>query len=568
MSARAGRRGKTPAHHYLGRFLGGLHMDGRVRSDATFWRRGTAGPPGWFGGGQPSRWAMRAGWSRAAIRLAVVAALVGLWRWRTGTEWALGLAAGPVAGWRVVRVVRAVQAARHQRELIVPLSGALAPFLGVSAGEVAAALEVRPDFDDVPGGEDVGVLQLPDEWPGTPEQRARVQQVIDARLGVELRFRWQTARYPMVVRFYRAPTPPARVAFSDPDVREAIDACAPDRVVLGKAADGSIHYGDLALDDPHWAINAGSRRGKTSLLLLIAAQLLNKGAELVMFIDPKLVGLTAFDGIPGVDIRDNGIEDMWDGIAAFRAFVEGRIAAFKADRSLKFRRATLFIDEVNQFSAMSAQYWRRIKEKSDPAMPPVWDDLAMLVWMGAQFCVNVVIDGQRLDGPTLKDLRDSFGVRLLAGYTPQQYKFLVDISPMQRSQKPRGRFLLFSGGELTWLQLVHGSEAELYDYAMAGREGVPVPVLEAPDLGAMPAPGTGDTGPVIVGLAAAAEHLGMELEAFRKARQRRPVEGEETRQGRPVWSAAALTEWRESRPSIALVSDADADECEPSESVS
>src|SRR5262245_29966610 len=104
------------------RFIGGQHLDGRKRSDATFWSDGMSGEPSWWGTGRESRWVLMAGWKRAAVRLAVLAALAGLaWPpWRVVTEWALALTGGPAAGLVLWRTVRAARRMRHRRTLERP----------------------------------------------------------------------------------------------------------------------------------------------------------------------------------------------------------------------------------------------------------------------------------------------------------------------------------------------------------------------------------------------------------------------------------------------------------------
>jgi hypothetical protein len=200
---------------------------------------------------------------------------------------------------------------------------------------------------------------------------------------------------------------------------------------------------------------------------------------------------------------------------------------------------------------MWAAYWHRVKSKGDPAKPPVWDDVAAAVWMGAQANANVIVAGQRLDYQILGGMLGSFGVRLLAGYMPQDYARLVGQTPFIRSQKPRGRFLLYAGDELDWLQLVKvdDPDRDFSEFCAWVREGL----QGAPDLAAAGGTGTGGTiagTALIVGLAAAAGHLGMNPEAFKKARQRRPVPGEiTTPDGRPAWAPDVLTAWRGERVS-------------------
>jgi hypothetical protein len=562
--SRAQAAGKPPAIVWLARlawrFFSGRHLDGRARSDATFWRTGSEPLGEQYWASRGSWWAMRAGKHRLMVRVVAAAIGVGLWRWRQGTEWALALTGGPLLGLASWRACRAVVLWRHRRQLERPMSAALSPYLGVSPMAVESGLRVRPDYMDADGGEHLAALSLPDHWAATPDQRKLVEQVMEARFGVGLKFQWRTASYPMVLNVTRAPVPPGLVRLAD--WLDRIATLPLERIMLGLDAERSPRDWDTSREDPHIAIHGGSRRGKTSVLLLITVQIIRKWALAVLrpgspactagrvcYIDPKRVSSASLAGVPGVELHNDprDVDGMWAGVAAFRELVEDRYDALAADPTLEFQPALLVIDEVSQFAGMSAMHWRATKAKSDPALPPVWNDVATAVWMGAQARAHVVVAGQRLDYAILGGMLGSFGVRLLAGYTPQDYARLVGQPPFLRSQKPRGRFLLYEGGECTWLQLVKvddpdGDYTALRDWALGGPRG--------PDLDAMPGTGTRDAREV-VGLAAAAELLGMELEAFKKARQRRPVPGETAGpDGRtPAWPADALTRWRAERPS-------------------
>lgn len=527
-----------------GRFVAGHHLDGRKRSDASWLRAGTAGELSPLTG-RETWWTLLPGWKRAAIRLALVAVLVGLWRWRRGTEWVLALTLGPALGLAIARYVRAVRLWRHKRELVQPMSLALSPFLGVPPSAVEAGLSVRPDFEDSAGGEHVGALELPDHWAATPDQKARVEEVIGARFGMDLRYQWRTHAYPMVVNFTRAPVPPSMVTLAE--VRAEVAARPVHKVLLGRAADGSLVWWDRKSEDPHMAVHGGSRRGKTSLLLSIAAQELERGGR-VTALDPKWIGLAALAGVPGVTLlRDpRDIHAMWAAIKAFHAMIEDRFETLTSDPTAEFGYELLIVDEVSMFSEITQRTWRAEKERSDPALAPVWGDLAAAVWLGAQVHAHVIVAGQRLDYAILGGMLGSFGVRLLAGYGPQDYARLVGVPPFLRSQKPRGRFLVYVGGELEFAQLVFGEPGEWRDYAMEALR----PASVGSDLAAG-RPGETSATRELVGLADAAAHLGMTDFAFRKARQRRPVEGEtRTPDGRPAWTPEMLDRWR-GRPAAA-----------------
>lgn len=528
------------------RLLRGKHWHGQPLSDATFWSPGTQGPPHWWGRGRPSRWALMAGWQRAAFWWTLLAVLVGLWRWRTGTEWVLAGVGGPAFGVLVWRAWRAVRRAAHRRRLERPLAGALAPYLGTSPAVVESGLNVRHDYEDAASGEYVASVVLPDHWAATPDQRRLVEDVVSARFGAELRYQWRTSAYPMRLNVTRAPVPPARVAFAD--VREAIDASPADRLVLGKSADGSLVCWDRSAEDPHAAVHGGSRRGKTSLLLLLAAQELRHGGRVVA-IDPKRVGLLPLAGMgPAVELHNDprNVEGQWQAIARFRQLVEDRYDQLEADPTAEFPHALLIIDEVSQFSAQSAAAWRQVKERSDPALPPVWSDVAAVLWMGAQAHCHVVLAGQRLDYNLLGGLLGSFGIRMLAGFQPVDYARLVGVPPVQRSQKARGRFLVYAGGELTWTQLAYGDADELRGWVLEGRQAASQAASHpVPDVGRGPEDATGDSGGrVLVGLAAGAEYLGLSVDAFRKRLERGGrVPGEFRAGGQPAWRAADLDVW-------------------------
>jgi hypothetical protein len=549
MSGRAG--GTARPRHTLpriaGRFLIGHHLDGRRRSDATFWTDGTAGEAGYWGSGRESRWVLLAGWKRAAVRLVLVAALVGLVIRPGLTEWVLALVGGPLAGlWLWGRVV-AVRLWQHRRQLERPLALALAPFLGTSPRSVEAALAVEPGFEAAAGGEHVAALELPDHWAATADLKARVEEVIHARLGVELKWHWQTSRYPMVLSVTRAPVPPALVPFAE--LRAAIEACEPGKMLLGVAADGTHRHWDTASEDPHIAIHGGSRRGKTTLLLLTSGQTIRQwersplpadapecAAGRVIAVDPKRVSLLALAGMPGVELLNDprDVEGMWAGVGRFRELVEARYEVLAADPTAEFRRSLLILDEVSMLSGMWAQHWRRVKERSDPALPPVWDDVAACVWMGAQCAAHVIVAGQRLDYQILGGMLGSFGVRMLAGYAPQDYARLVGVPPFLRSQKPRGRFLVYAGGELDWIQLVFAEPNEVRSWLLNPGDG-------APDLAEDVRHATGD---VLVGLAAGAAYLELNVDAFRKRRERAGAVPGEFRVGhQPAWKPADLDRW-------------------------
>lgn len=541
------------------RFAAGLPLSGHRRTDASPLRRGTRSLHG--ATGRASAWAHLPYAYRAAVRWGCVVC-AGTLAWGAlvhpvATLAVLSAVAACLAPWGLLRAFRIVARLRHRHDVEGPLALALSPVLAVTPSVTSAALTVVPEYADTKGGEPVARLGLPDAFHAASDQQKRVEDLFASRLGVDCRFTWRTSRAPMLLEVSRAPVPPDMVPLAD--VMADVDKCEEGTVVLGKNASGNVFYGDFLNEDPHWGVSAGSRRGKTTLLCVVAAQLLRQGAERVTGIDPKMISLDPLVGLPRVDIRNDprDVQSMWDAVADFRAHMDGRMNAYSKDRTLEFRRSLLIIDEINQFAAMSLDHWRAIKEKSDPAQPPVWRDLAAIAWQGAQLRCNMIVVGQRLDTAATggAGLRDSFGIRMLAGFTPQQWGFLVGTYPVPRSQKPRGRFIVVNGGEQTWVQLVLATPQEIRDLASdrlrpAGTS--PASTVSRTDGGE--GRGTGPTSlPVRYGLREASSDLGagivpMRYEALKKARQ----SDDTFPQGRAIPSGTTytreeLSEWHEAR---------------------
>lgn len=540
------------------RFITGLPLDGKHRTDAGYLRRGVRS---FEKTGRASSWAHRPHAHRAGVRWAcVTVAAVLVWGAVThpaATVAALAVlaAAGAVTGG--VITWRGVLQLRHRRQVETPLSLALAPVLAVTPSVAAAGLTVERGFADSKGGVQVARLELPNHFHADADQQKRIERLFESRLGVDCRMTWRMSKAPMHVEVHRAPTPPESVALAE--IMPAIEKASEGEIVIGKDANEQIYKGDFLLEDPHWGLSAASRRGKSSFLCLVAAQILRQGGE-VIGIDPKMTSLEAIVGLPGARIYNDPrqIEDMWDAIARFRANMEARMEARAKDKTLEFKRSVLFLDEVNMFAAMSLTHWKAVKEKDDPAMPPVWSDIAAVGWMGAQFRCSLVLVGQRLDAKATggADIRDSLGFRGLAGFTPQAWGFLIGTTPIPRSQKPRGRFIFVASGTHTWVQVAYATEQEIRDLATPADRPAASPAAPVTGSDDLEGRGTAPTPiPVRYGLREASSDLGtgvvpMKYEALKKARQDDDAfpAGRATPKG-TTYTSEELSAWHEARES-------------------
>jgi hypothetical protein len=420
---------------------------------------------------------------------------------------------------------------------------------------------------------ELGSITLPDWFAASPDQRKAVDHLISSHLPVEVDTAWQVAGAPKRVIISAAPSPPDAVSLDS--VRPMIEQLKPGQVLLGLDRRSEPYLGDFnGGDDPHWGFSVGSGRGKSTQLCSIGAQILHQDpgpaaiqaarslgqypGSTMLGVDPKMSSFEPLAGVPGVELANDprNIPGMWEAIARYKARMDERISAKNADMTLEFPVSLFFLDELNAFAMMSANQWRNVM--SEKGTPPVWMDIAAVLWMGRFVHCHAVLVGQRLDDKATGGigLRDSLGLRGLAGFRANQWKMLIGTTPIPKSQKPRGRWIYSDGQDETWVQNVLMTSGQARAWAMAGRipgaagvSGAGVRLTVASVDGLTPDGQTAVSGTVwIVGLQSAADYLKMSVAAFEKARQRRPVDGEIRRGNQPSWSADDLSEWAASRP--------------------
>lgn len=532
------------------RWISGAPLDGKWRTDAGWIRPATratrtSGPP-------PARWSYLPRWQRSGIRQA---ALVGTPAIAWGivvhpratiaaAAGALVLAAGALVLW--------TRGYRHRRDVVEPLNESLGPLVKVPERTPARQWLTVPVrvTEDRPA-----VVTLPTSFAPTAEARATVADLVTAKLGFvpdEVDVAWQTKGTP-VMTLKLAPQPPDRVTFAE--MQAAMDACQPGEVIFGKDRRRAVYRGSFLIDDPHWGCSVGSRRGKSTFLQVTAAQLLHQDAGArVVGIDVKRVSFAALVGVPGFTLANDParIDLMWEAIGDVRVEMDRRSADLEDDPTLTFPMLCLMVDELNQFAAMSAAHWDRTKPKGAPKRPPVWDDLSAVLWQGAQMNVHAIWVGQRFDTAATGGfgLRDSFGLRGLAGFRANQWKWLVGTTPVPRSSRRRGRWIWSDGEDETWVQMIYGTPEEIAAYASVGRGGDGAPGVSQVAASTQVSDQQGHAHGTrwVVGLDAGAAELGVTLAAFRKRRQRaveagRPIPGEVRHGNQPAWPAHELAEW-------------------------
>lgn len=556
-----------------GRFLAGRPLDGDLRSDSTFFRPGTRALTAT---GHASRWAMLAGWQRSAWRVGssvVVVGEVSAYLSAPGpTLIANGGVGAGLSGLAVWRGTRAARRWRLNREVVRPLWSALAPGGFPTGARANEWLSVPVGYAD--DQEATVSLKLPVSWAGTAEQKRGVKDLVTRKIGGQWDAHWQDIGQPSLTLTH-SPFPPGRVLFAD--VLDTIRALPSGQVLLGLGSRSEPVLINFDADTPHVAMNIGTGGGKSSTLCLIIVQLLAQGAT-VEGIDPKRVSLNPLRGLPGMRIHRD-IAQQWDAIAMVRAEMDQRYIKLDADDNAVFSRLALVIEESNTFFIDSQDYWDTIKEKGDPKTPRIYKDINAILNKGRQVNVNMLSVFQRMDAQVSGGgaARDQYGMKILARFSPQAWKALVDTYPRPKASKHVGRAIVADGNDHRTVQTAYALDpdsksAKLHPAALAH-------VLESrPEGAALGVPGGGvpasqvsqdgselanvaRTVPALrvvaepteppVSLADAIDDgiLTGTIEAVRKARQRDPEFPQTVaREGQTLlYSAAELRRWQANR---------------------
>ena len=472
------------------RFLAGRALHGHVVTDATFLRPAAnvltrakhASPfqklPGW------KRRAWRTGPVAVAAAVLIDPVLAGV---------AVLAAVAVLAGVRVVtrrgwhrRLLRRL---RH-RDRVQTMGMLLATITGTAASTAEAGVTWNPGYATAEPGEEVARWVLPRGFKASSKEKAQAEEVWQSRIGFEVVFSWKLDVGEPVVVMTRARQMRPIVFLHD--VLDKLDALDDSRAGVGLDDQDELGCWSWADENPHGAMNAGSRHGKTEINKCLVAQIIRKGGG-VTYIDPKEISLQGMEDLPRLILRNDpgDIPAMWEGIADFRHMMDGRRierARLGKEAAAGWNRQLLVLEEVNQFSEQSDDFWEDLPEEEEGFLgtemwkpkrakktPRVWRHVKAIAWQGAAFKMHVFVDGQDVQATVLKGVRNSLGMRLLGAYQPSQWKFLVGTTPIPPAPNHKGRFCLVRGGDQTWLQAILGdldpdkSSAIWRDYAMGGQ---------------------------------------------------------------------------------------------------
>lgn len=558
----------------LWRLASGQHVDGRPRTDAGWLRPGVRvmHPTGHAG-----KWSHLPHLYRAGIRWAVVASGAGTCAGLASDKRAtvagligfvvLVLAAGSVLAYRKLRELA------HVRRYVRPLHRALAPALGIPlAARPQSWLTVPRDFARADGAR--VRLALPDGFLATADARRVISTALTDKLAIE----HATVEFAMVGKAPAAivttsSPPPARVSLAQ--LAEQIERAPGSAPIIGIGRNGTAVSADFDADSPHVLVSAGSGGGKSTIVRGLLAQGLHAGAVGAVC-DIKRISHSWARSIPNV-VYARDIAEIHHMLLSVKAEVDRRneLVDELADDDGNVPpealaqigpRIMLVMEEMNATANRLSAYWRRTKDKSDPAVSPAVEALGDILFMGRAVMVNVIAVAQMMTAKTLGggEMRENFATRIMARYTLNAWKMLApEVWPMPRSSRHAGRVQVVIAGTARETQAVYFTPAEAREWATSGlvsRFAIPLAgalpagrvsaLRDAPDQepkpGTVPAPES----PVTLREACELGILAVSLESARAARKRDPdfPSPAGIHDGTMAYHPAALNRWENNRP--------------------
>ncbi|MEU6041871.1 hypothetical protein ABZ801_41470 [Actinomadura sp. NPDC047616] len=424
------------------------------------------------------------------------AALLWLWAEHRLVFAAVTAGGAAYAGRRVHQVGADWQ---HRRRIVAPMTKALGPALGERPDRILQGIVIPRDYatrDDVEL-----VIPLPDDH--RPQHITEASRIVHERLLGEWRHT-RNAGAPYVLTFTRKPAPPSLVRFEDvAEIMLTGGSVWEPFIGLGTEAERiSLNFDGHVV---HLGISAGTGAGKSTLMRILAAQfaIRSGGTAKQTYLDVKgddegmksVPGMTVINDIGDIHQLD-GVFRMW---AAIRWHLEELDARRTGKRGPKesWEPLILFNDEQNAFARFSQRAWSLVREKDDPKIPPVWEDLYLLAVMGRSFKIRLinayqVMSADASGGGDAKrggEVRRQFGYKMLARFDPSMWDNLVGTRPRGQSSDIPGRWLCVdNSGRARAVQLPFFEPHHVAELCAAAGLDTPAPTIGTASPDAVPAP--------------------------------------------------------------------------------
>ncbi|MEV7906612.1 hypothetical protein [Streptomyces anulatus] len=259
-------------------------------------------------------------------------------------------------------------------------------------------------------------------------------------------------------------TLPQVLHFTDPGLREQIEAMPEGTALIGISTTGRAIAVDLNAESPHILVCTATGGGSTTVLRSLTAQFLHQGAH-ALVLDVKRISHLWAKALPTVTHRGNiaGIHDALLGLAD-----ELKRRNQLPDHDLAdIPRLIVAIDFAGGTLHQLTRYWETFRQHDDPQTSPAVTALEEALWTGRSARVHVLLDGNPRTS-ILGAAHELFATVILARFTADTWRRLAPIaSPAPKSSKQPGSAHIVQNGTSHPAQLLLMTDAEAAEWLTA-----------------------------------------------------------------------------------------------------
>jgi hypothetical protein len=461
------------------RYVSGRPIDGRFRSDATFFSPATKSLLAHKR--LPSKWSALPGWKRVAWRLGVpIGVILVMWiqdklTHLTVTEkivlayvgWFLGNVLIGLVVWVGPKVWKRL---RYHHTYVRPLQHALTATLD-SEPKIVLPTNFHHDEDAK------GIISLPVRLTLEDNRRTIIEKTITQRLGDDCSFQWNLVGSSPKLTLTPAPLPPRYVTFKD--IESRMHDVKPFSSVLGLGSRRKTITWDIGNPKSiavHMLISAATGGGKSTLTKLVIMQWLADGG-IVIICDIKRISHLWAKDLPGV-IYCTKIDDIHMAQIALATQCDARYDIIESQANenaiveMGLPPILLVNEEFNVAMRELRSYWAKQEESKLIKTSPSVDAWSKILLTGRQARVHALGITQmgtvRAVGGT--ENREQFTDRALMNYSPNAAKMLCPDVVLPPASRNVGSSVLYHSGTFDRYQIAHISTNEAKQWAIDGQK--------------------------------------------------------------------------------------------------
>ncbi|MDX3528203.1 hypothetical protein P1P75_17605 [Streptomyces sp. ID05-39B] len=265
-------------------------------------------------------------------------------------------------------------------------------------------------------------------------------------------------------------TLPQVLHFTDPGLREQLEALPASTALIGIGTDGTAIAVDVD-NAPHILVCTGTGGGSTTILRTLTAQFLHQGAHALVLDTPRISHLWATE-LPTVTHRGN-VAGIHDALVGLDIELKRRIDLIDLDGDLDdVPRLMVVFDRADDTLRHLARYWETFRQEGEPKKSPAITALEEVLHEGRQARIHVLYNGRASGGGLTPSAREQFATVILSRVSAGTWQRLAPIAgPAPKPSPHPGRVHVVQDRTAHQTQAILLTDAEAADWLTATAAG-------------------------------------------------------------------------------------------------